>query len=121
MRERGPTTTRALVGSAFLASILLSVLSFVPAPASAITTLAVVSPAGDEVWSGGSAHDVVWDLGTDSSDTVRIDYLLDGTPYLIETRGPLLLGRYTTAWTLPTLDHGNVTAGAAQQSLFHGR
>lgn len=92
-----------------LASLVLGLLALLPAGVTALTTVAVLEPVGGEVWSAGVAHALVWDLATDSNNDIDVEYLVDGVPTLIERRLFVLPGTYTTAWTPPPQDLGNVT------------
>jgi len=100
-----------LRGAASLALVSLALVSFLGALplAAAVTTVTVLQPSGGEVWSGGTAHDLVWDLTTDTNNDVDVEYVINGTPTLIEQRLFLLPGRYTTAWTVPDRDLANMT------------
>ena len=92
--DRGPHRLR---GAASLALVSLALVSFLGALplAAAVTTVTVLQPSGGEVWSGGTAHDLVWDLTTDTNNDVDVEYVINGTPTLIEQRLFLLPGRYT--------------------------
>ncbi|HEV8594257.1 MAG TPA: Ig-like domain-containing protein, partial [Thermoplasmata archaeon] len=111
----GPARTaiRGVPGSRISAALFLlfflGMLPLLSTPAAAVTSVAIVSPVGGELWSGGSARTIVWDLATDSNNDIDVEYLVNGTPTLIERRLFVLPGQYTTSWATPGQDLANVT------------
>jgi hypothetical protein len=89
-----PAVQRRSTVLALLAAAVLWVLAFVPTPVAAQSSVTVLSPVGGETWTGGVAHDVVWTLDTVTNNNVDVEYLVNGTPTLIESRTFLLGGTY---------------------------
>ena len=90
----------------------------------AVVTLSVSAPGGNETFSGGSPHDIVWFMDTDSGNPgllVDFEYLLDGVPTTIATGinyPPTTTN--TRSWDVPVIDHTNVTVRVCASDIAGG-
>jgi hypothetical protein len=108
-----------------LAGFLLMTLAALPTPAqAAVVTVSASAPAGNETFSGGSPHDIVWFMDTDSGNpslSVDFEYLLDGVPTTIVTGSAYPAGTPSAhSWDVPAIDHANVTVRVCASDLAGG-